>query len=205
MRAKHWMPDRLIRSTATFGRKRHWTHATEPAVPPLTLGISNPETAEPLIIWPTSPLAAPRPSGCGIPAACAWTATTTRRPGERSSRSGCATNVPRRCQSRSGCGCFRPSSTSTPAALTCSCRSATCWSKTSPSATRRYAGLASFVAGYGSWFQGQAAVAAELPEHLHPTADERLAHVAAEKEALRCFQFMNQVMRDHRKSLSEVQ
>lgn len=55
MRAKHWMPDRLIRSTATFGRKRHWTHATEPAVPPLTLGISNPETAEPLIIWPTSP------------------------------------------------------------------------------------------------------------------------------------------------------
>ncbi|CNU16669.1 Uncharacterised protein [Mycobacterium tuberculosis] len=27
----------------------------------------------------------------------------------------------------------------------------------------------------------------------------------AEKEALRCFQFMNQVMRDHRKSLSEVQ
>lgn len=131
MRAKHWMPDRLIRSTATFGRKRHWTHATEPAVPPLTLGISNPETAEPLIIWPTSPLAAPRPSGCGIPAACAWTATTTRRPGERSSRSGCATNVPRRCQSRSGCGCFRPSSTSTPAALTCSCRSATCWSKTS--------------------------------------------------------------------------
>lgn len=28
-------------------------------------------------------------------------------------------------------------------------------------------GLASFVAGYGSWFQGQAAVAAELPEHLH--------------------------------------
>lgn len=66
-------------------------------------------------------------------------------------------------------------------------------------------GLASFVAGYGSWFQGQAAVAAELPEHLHPTADERLAHVAAEKEALRCFQFMNQVMRDHRKSLSEVQ
>lgn len=47
MRAKHWMPDRLIRSTATFGRKRHWTHATEPAVPPLTLGISNPETAEP--------------------------------------------------------------------------------------------------------------------------------------------------------------
>lgn len=43
-------------------------------------------------------------------------------------------------------------------------------------------GLASFVAGYGSWFQGQAAVAAELPEHLHPTADERLAHVAAERK-----------------------
>ncbi|CKO81926.1 Uncharacterised protein [Mycobacterium tuberculosis] len=145
MRAKHWMPDRLIRSTATFGRKRHWTHATEPAVPPLTLGISNPETAEPLTGCRSPKHPTPGP-GRWRTRCCPWTVAEGLR-----------------------------------------------------------SGLASFVAGYGSWFQGQAAVAAELPEHLHPTADERLAHVAAEKEALRCFQFMNQVMRDHRKSLSEVQ
>ena len=38
------------------------------------------------------------------------------------------------------CGCSRPSSTSTPAAPRCSCRCATCWSRTGPSTTTRCGG-----------------------------------------------------------------
>jgi hypothetical protein len=74
------------------------------------------------------------------------------------------------------------------------------------------AGLQPLIAAYGSWIDGQQAAAADLPEHLHETADlalwearrahqrlqDGLEHVAGNEEALRCFRFMNQVMRDQR-------
>jgi hypothetical protein len=73
-------------------------------------------------------------------------------------------------------------------------------------------GLAPLVDGYGSWLDVQAAQAAELPEHLREVAEEvvdeartahrrladGLAHVVAVPEALVCFRFMNEVMRDQR-------
>jgi hypothetical protein len=73
-------------------------------------------------------------------------------------------------------------------------------------------GLEPLVAGYGEWLDQQQAAAAELPEHLQETAElalfgarralqrleAGLEHVAADAEALRCFQFMNAVMRDQR-------
>lgn len=74
------------------------------------------------------------------------------------------------------------------------------------------AGLAPLVAGYGEWLDKQEAEAAKLPRHLQETAEDALweareahkrlvaglEHVAADSEALRCFQFMNRVMRDQR-------
>jgi hypothetical protein len=74
------------------------------------------------------------------------------------------------------------------------------------------AGLQPLIAGYGSWLNNQEATAAELPEHLRETAEPALFearqahrrlqtgldHLATDAEALRCFQFMNQVMRDQR-------
>ena len=74
------------------------------------------------------------------------------------------------------------------------------------------AGLAPLVSGYGAWLEEQNATAKALPEHLQVTAEgvlwdakqahQRLAdgleHVANDPEALRCFQFMNRVMRDQR-------
>jgi Helicase conserved C-terminal domain len=73
-------------------------------------------------------------------------------------------------------------------------------------------GLAPLVDGYGTWLEEQEAEAAKLPAHLAQTAggalwDAReahmrlkagLEHVASDPEALRCFQFMNRVMRDQR-------
>ena len=73
-------------------------------------------------------------------------------------------------------------------------------------------GLAPLVDGYGRWLDVQEADAAELPSHLQETAEfalweareahKRLVagldHIATEPEALRCFQFMNRVMRDQR-------
>lgn len=73
-------------------------------------------------------------------------------------------------------------------------------------------GLEPLIAGYGEWLDQQQTAAAELPEHLQETAElalydarralQRLEagldHVAADTEALRCFQFMNAVMRDQR-------
>lgn len=73
-------------------------------------------------------------------------------------------------------------------------------------------GLAPLVIGYEAWLDTQEAEAATLPSHLQETAEvalweareahKRLAagleHVAADAEALRCFQFMNRVMRDQR-------
>lgn len=73
-------------------------------------------------------------------------------------------------------------------------------------------GLQPLVTGYGAWLDGQQTAAAELPEHLRETADlvlwearqahqrlqAGLEHVAADAEALPCFRFMNQVMRDQR-------
>lgn len=73
-------------------------------------------------------------------------------------------------------------------------------------------GLAPLVEGYGSWLEGQMAQAALLPGHLRETAEfaleearsahtrliNGLDHVAEEPEALRCFHFMNRVMRDQR-------
>ncbi|MFF3182060.1 DISARM system helicase DrmA [Rhodococcus pyridinivorans] len=74
------------------------------------------------------------------------------------------------------------------------------------------AGLEPLVTGYGTWLDGQHAAAVELPEHLQQTAElvlwearrahqrlqAGLEHVATDDEALRCFRFMNQVMRDQR-------
>jgi hypothetical protein len=73
-------------------------------------------------------------------------------------------------------------------------------------------GLEPLIAGYGAWLDVQAAQVQVLPEHLRGVAEEvvfdaRKAHqrlaagldfVAWNEEALRCFHFMNQVMRDQR-------
>ena len=73
-------------------------------------------------------------------------------------------------------------------------------------------GLAPLVDGYGTWLDAQEAEAGKLPSHLAETADFALSeargahkrlivgleHVASDPEALRCFQFMNRVMRDQR-------
>lgn len=83
-------------------------------------------------------------------------------------------------------------------------------SRTTPDELR--AGLEPLVIGYGDWLDQQAAEAAQLPVHLREIADEALfearkAHerlvaglefVASDAESLRCFRFMNQVMRDQR-------
>ena len=74
------------------------------------------------------------------------------------------------------------------------------------------AGLETLVSGYGAWLDEQELAAKALPDHLAVTAGEvlfearranrRLAdgleHVATDEEALRCFRFMNRVMRDQR-------
>lgn len=74
------------------------------------------------------------------------------------------------------------------------------------------AGLEPLVAGYGAWLNEQDVTAKELPSHLQETAElalwegrqahqrliDGLEHVATDPEALRCFQFMNRVMRDQR-------
>lgn len=74
------------------------------------------------------------------------------------------------------------------------------------------AGLAPLVEGFGAWLDTQEAEAATLPSHLQETAEvalweardahkrlvSGLEHVATDPEALRCFQFMNRVMRDQR-------
>lgn len=74
------------------------------------------------------------------------------------------------------------------------------------------ASLAPLVAGYGEWIDDQQVEAASLPTHLQEAADVALSdarraykrleagleHVASDLEALRCFQFMNRVMRDQR-------
>ncbi len=73
-------------------------------------------------------------------------------------------------------------------------------------------GLEPLISGYGDWLDGQETIAAELPEHLRSTAElvlwdarktqQRLLagldHLTADPEALRCFRFMNKVMRDQR-------
>lgn len=82
----------------------------------------------------------------------------------------------------------------------------------SASAQEVRSGLAPLVDGYGAWLEKQRAQAAALPAHLRRTADEALAdaddvhqrlaaglaHVTGDEEALRCFRFMNTVMRDQR-------
>jgi hypothetical protein len=74
------------------------------------------------------------------------------------------------------------------------------------------AGLEPLVEGYRAWIDEQEATAAALPEHLKETAElvlleareaqqrlvDGLAHLAGDAEALRCFQFMNRVMREQR-------
>ena len=74
------------------------------------------------------------------------------------------------------------------------------------------AGLHPLIAGYREWLDTQENAAAQLPAHLRDTADlallearrahkrlqDGLDHVVADAEALRCFQFMNAVMRDQR-------
>jgi hypothetical protein len=74
------------------------------------------------------------------------------------------------------------------------------------------AGLASLVSGYGMWLDDQEATAKGLPTHLQETAEavlsdavqahKRLAagldHIVDDPDALRCFRFMNRVMRDQR-------
>ncbi len=73
-------------------------------------------------------------------------------------------------------------------------------------------GLEPLVAGYGAWLAEQEAAAKSLPEHLQETIEivlweakqayqrliAGLEHVATDVDALRCFQFMNRVMRDQR-------
>jgi hypothetical protein len=73
-------------------------------------------------------------------------------------------------------------------------------------------GLTPLVDGYGAWLDEQRRVAVSLPVHLQATVDEvlweaqrayqRLAngvdHLVNDPEALRCFQFMNRVMREQR-------
>lgn len=74
------------------------------------------------------------------------------------------------------------------------------------------AGLEPLIAGYGEWLDTQETAVAELPAHLRDTADlallearrarkrlqDGLDHVVVDAEALRCFRFMNAVMRDQR-------
>jgi hypothetical protein len=74
------------------------------------------------------------------------------------------------------------------------------------------AGLSPLVTGYDEWLEQQHALAGSLPDHLHEIADEvlheaRTTHnrlksgldfLVADPEALRCFHFMNRVMRDQR-------
>lgn len=73
-------------------------------------------------------------------------------------------------------------------------------------------GLEPLISGYGSWLNEQAAIAATLPERLQGTVEEvmfqaegvrqrlvaGLQFLSTDPEALRCFQFMNRVMRDQR-------
>ncbi|ORV08562.1 DISARM system helicase DrmA [Mycolicibacterium fallax] len=73
-------------------------------------------------------------------------------------------------------------------------------------------GLEPLVSGYGDWLDEQQIATAQLPEHLQETAGLALVearrahkrlkagldHVVGDAEALRCFQFMNAVMRDQR-------
>ncbi|AKL74009.1 helicase family protein [Actinobacteria bacterium IMCC26256] len=73
-------------------------------------------------------------------------------------------------------------------------------------------GLTPLVTGYDAWLAEQEAGVIELPSHLRETAsialwDAReahtrlvagLEHVATDAESLRCFHFMNRVMRDQR-------
>lgn len=74
------------------------------------------------------------------------------------------------------------------------------------------AGLMPLVDGYGDWLAGQEQVAGTLPPWLQETADEVLSsarlvharleaglrHLLGDEEALRCFRFMNEVMREQR-------
>ncbi len=73
-------------------------------------------------------------------------------------------------------------------------------------------GLTPLVDGYGRWLTLQEQQAATLPDHLQETAEVALweareahrrliaglEHVTSNSEALRCFKFMNRVMRDQR-------
>lgn len=73
-------------------------------------------------------------------------------------------------------------------------------------------GLAPLVDGYRTWLDAQEAESVTLPSHLQETAEVALweagevhkrliaglEHVTTDPEALRCFQFMNHVMRDQR-------
>lgn len=73
-------------------------------------------------------------------------------------------------------------------------------------------GLEPLISGYGQWIDEQRATAEQLPEHLRSTAElvlwdagqtqkrlrAGLDHLIADTEALRCFRFMNRVMRDQR-------
>lgn len=79
-------------------------------------------------------------------------------------------------------------------------------------AERVRAGLQPLIGGYGDWLDTQETAVTQLPDHLRDTADlalleghrahkrlqDGLDHVVADAEALRCFQFMNGVMRDQR-------
>lgn len=74
------------------------------------------------------------------------------------------------------------------------------------------AGLQPLATGYGDWLETQETATTQLPPHLRDTADLALVearrahkrlqagleHVVADPEVLRCFQFMNAVMRDQR-------
>jgi len=74
------------------------------------------------------------------------------------------------------------------------------------------AGLMPLVTGYGAWLDQQEAAARRLPPHLQEVSEpilwearlahQRLAdgleHLVTDTEALRCFKFMNRVMRDQR-------
>ncbi|WP_310773607.1 DISARM system helicase DrmA [Mycobacterium sp. Z3061] len=80
------------------------------------------------------------------------------------------------------------------------------------SADQLRAGLQPLIAGYEQWIATQEAVATQLPAHLRETAElalleasrarkrlqDGLNHLVADTEALRCFGFMNAVMRDQR-------
>lgn len=73
-------------------------------------------------------------------------------------------------------------------------------------------GLEALVTGYETWIDSQEATGSALPEHLRATAEPvlwqarqahsrlqaGLNHLATDAEALRCFHFMNRVMRDQR-------